>query len=373
MPHRLVCHQHRHHRCRHPFRCQRLSSLGKWFGDADDVPNNDEMATFASALCEIDMGPTGSSTLSWSSSSSFSPWNEADTVLRRLARKYSCRDHRLNDHGDNGEKALTSQRLLKSPSQASSSGFPIRISFTNHPVLLLEEAFESQSSFDRKQPTWHRLVAFLRTIRDRPSRYLQDSLFSLHNNNDNGANEQAPREPTPTQVLNSYTFLGTIDRLDESLVVLRRLLDLSWHDILYLPPNDLFVMHPNNSSLCVYRPLPVVGTRRRRTLVETEVKEQWKNDMDLWVLANRTLDATIFQVFGARSIAQDLDYFQDLQDLAFAKCLSNTTIHACDLNGNPNTAFNDACEGAMDPLCDDPCLESVDLQSVHEKRSRQKV
>jgi hypothetical protein len=151
------------------------------------------------------------------------------------------------------------------------------------------------------------------------------------------------------RILKEYHFIGVVERLEESLVVLKLLLDLQWRDILFLPTNDIFAI--NGTTSCVFH-IPMF------TRIFFLNNKTWKRRVDgdekLHQAAERSLDLTINKM-GRSMIDEQVQRLRDLLQLAQDKCFESTTF-ACSVNGDRNVQ-NDCFQD--DKGCGYACLDAL--------------
>jgi Galactose-3-O-sulfotransferase len=150
-------------------------------------------------------------------------------------------------------------------------------------------------------------------------------------------------------ILEEYHFIGVVERLEESLVVLKLLLDLEWRDILFLPTNDIFAI--NGTTNCVFH-IPMFT--RIFFLNNKTWKRRVNGDESLHQAAERSLDLTINNL-GRSVIEEQVQRLRELLQLAQDKCFESTTF-ACSVNGDRNL-LNDCFQD--DKGCGYACLDTL--------------
>ena len=189
------------------------------------------------------------------------------------------------------------------------------------------------------------------------------------------ANTQTTRNPVcrelskfpgahPQDLLSSLHFIGIIERFDESLVVLRRLLGLSWVDILYYDDSssESLLHHDLRQKVCVMahpaRPEDSEQVFVPMDQVDVAVVAQWKHrhnrDWQLWELANQLLDATI-DAMGRQDIEQDLARFRSLREDVVDKKCPRRVVYACTVQGE-RAAVESTCLQDTNVGCADRCI-----------------
>ncbi len=122
-----------------------------------------------------------------------------------------------------------------------------------------------------------------------------------------------------TNVFDSYDFIGVTERLDESLVVLSFLLDLSLSEISYVSykhANDgQYVGITHHNQVRCYKVRKSELSMDIKNYIESS---QWKartaGDLLLHKTAMRTLDNTINEVIGRKAFEKRLSMFQLMQN-----------------------------------------------------------
>ena len=156
-------------------------------------------------------------------------------------------------------------------------------------------------------------------------------------------------EKSVVTILEDYHFIGIAERMDESLVVLKLLMDLEWRDILYLPPNDVFAI--NGTTSCVFQ-IPMF--QKIFFLKNKPWKQKIIGDELLYQALGQSLELTINNL-GKDKVKKDLQYFKELLQLTQHRCFESTTF-ACSINGERNLQ-NDCIE--EDKGCGYICLNTV--------------
>lgn len=140
------------------------------------------------------------------------------------------------------------------------------------------------------------------------------------------------------QILQDYDFLMVAERLNESIVVMALLMNVSLDDVLVQNAKDStavswYYIKSGKLERCK-RPIKVVQTPRIRDHLQSET---WlaKNygDYLLHAAADLSLDATIDRL-GRDRVTDALETYQNLQDQVAAAC-QNQTIYHCSAEGVP--------------------------------------
>jgi hypothetical protein len=122
-------------------------------------------------------------------------------------------------------------------------------------------------------------------------------------------------------VMNEYDFLGIVERLDESLVVLRMLLGVPLSDVLYCSSkvhDGFFARAPG--TRCYYLQPSFVSDPMRDFF---RTSEEWRNkiasDVALYQAVNRSLDLTIDRL-GRDRVGRELERFRQAQEVVRSRC-----------------------------------------------------
>jgi hypothetical protein len=157
-------------------------------------------------------------------------------------------------------------------------------------------------------------------------------------------------------ILNDFDFVGTTERLDESLVVLKLLLGLEFGDILYLSVKSArsYEFLPNKQACSQL--IPKVVTPEMEQFFQTEF---WRNytqaDEVVYQAAKRSLELTI-DALGPDLVARELQLFRKAQAMAYDKCAA-TTQFPCNEKGQDRRKQADCLHN--DSGCGYKCLDEV--------------
>lgn len=231
--------------------------------------------------------------------------------------------------------------------------------FVQHPTDRAEREFYRQTSLTRTPPTWDNFESFLLDP-ERTKNTSLSSSTSLPTKESIATGEKEVEElGVVMDVVDSFHFIGVLERLDESLVVMRRLLGLSWKDILFLPDNDLFGVDTfNKTAGCFLQVLPI-RTKARSKLLR-DLDDHHDHEVQLWKAAGRSLDSTV-RSLNQKTVARDLQTFRRLQRHTLEQCLASTT-YVCDINGDfhPN---DHSCLGP-NQACGHSCIMNLNLTPI---------
>lgn len=160
-------------------------------------------------------------------------------------------------------------------------------------------------------------------------------------------------------ILNEYDFIGITERMDESLIVLKNLLNLSFGDILYMSAKNAGSFTaagggPKKPPRCIYIVPSFVTPGMKRYFESNEWQQFIAADTALYQAANASLDKTIDSL-GRRLVEKELATFQKLKEQAQEKCVERT-IYRCDATGTFVGIKNATCL-LWDVGCGHKCLE----------------
>jgi Galactose-3-O-sulfotransferase len=129
-------------------------------------------------------------------------------------------------------------------------------------------------------------------------------------------------------IVRGYDFLGISERRDESLVVLKLLLDLPTSKILYLENPTPFVYEDDRCFMVVQ---PFVSPTMRTYFSSDSWHNRIKQDLLLYQTANRSLDMTIDQL-GRTAVENELRHFRWALQYAKEVCLTKVKF-LCNYDG----------------------------------------
>mmetsp|Transcript_9841 Transcript_9841/g.17978 ORF Transcript_9841/g.17978 Transcript_9841/m.17978 type:complete len:195 (+) Transcript_9841:3-587(+) len=162
-------------------------------------------------------------------------------------------------------------------------------------------------------------------------------------------------------ILQAYDFIAITERMDESLVVLKLLLNLTMKEILYIAParsQGSYSNGPAATRPCVYIMPSFLSPEMNDYLQSDDWKRRIVGDELLYMAAYKSLDRTI-DALGRDRVQRILSQFKKAQAYVQAQCQGQIRS-MCDENGN--VVRNKTCyiwgEG-----CDYQCLNSLTLPS----------
>ena len=215
----------------------------------------------------------------------------------------------------------------------------------------ISDFFHFQVSRRGVLPTAENLKSYLRTYKHKHHSIGWLSTTSYQYNLTN------PTKTANNSIMNQYDFLGIVERLDESLIVLSMLLDIPLGDILYLGSkrsggyddgaynNKCYFIQPSNltSEMKVY-------------LSSDEWQKYVEPERRLFQAINHSLDLTIERL-GRQQVNDNLQKFQKAQLVVQTKCL-NITKFPCSSTGERREASQVDC-WTRDLGCGFDCLDQV--------------
>jgi len=144
--------------------------------------------------------------------------------------------------------------------------------------------------------------------------------------------------------IESYSFIGIVERLPESLVVLKHLLGLKFCDLLYATSSKVSTdTDEENRTYVPQTWLSQQAPEVRAYVASPEFSKRYEPDLQLYAASNRSLDQWIDQI-GRKQIKEDLATFSGLLKQAESQCSDQ------DQNGK--------CYW-MDAGCNYPCIDSL--------------
>jgi hypothetical protein len=179
------------------------------------------------------------------------------------------------------------------------------------------------------------------------------------------------------KILQSYDFIGVVERFHESLVVLKLILNLELKDILYLSAKrnggfDDGIYHKSTKSYdeggvhkdsCVYIVPNYISPTMQKWF---DTSEEWKNvsqwDMLLFQAANKSLDMTI-DSFGRDVVDQEMKALELALQLAEDKCRAST-VFPCSPGGVRARWRNETSCFWWDSGCGYKCFDTLDLNEI---------
>jgi hypothetical protein len=160
------------------------------------------------------------------------------------------------------------------------------------------------------------------------------------------------------EILDDYDFIAITERMDESLVVMKILLNLTMDEIVYSKPARSAGSFSNGPEgrPCVYLIPSFLTPGMTRYLESSEWRTRIEGDELLYQAAYRSLDRTI-EALGRDRVERTLARFRKAQAYAQSRC-EGKVVGMCNEEGRAIPKDNRTCyiwaEG-----CDYQCLNSM--------------
>ena len=188
----------------------------------------------------------------------------------------------------------------------------------------LSEYFHFQVSRHGVVPTSESMIQFLWTRKS----YQLNYIYSARKKS---VGVNTPAKVIRHYVMEEYNFIALVERLDESLVVMKLLWDLEDQDIIILPAKQSGSYDDGRFQKKCTKIQPAFTTPQVDEYLRTNFTKL-NSDYLLYAVANRTLDLTI-ETLGRGRVAAQVRKHRWLQRAAEEKCLPQT-IFPCSANGN---------------------------------------
>mmetsp|Transcript_4435 Transcript_4435/g.9210 ORF Transcript_4435/g.9210 Transcript_4435/m.9210 type:complete len:449 (-) Transcript_4435:315-1661(-) len=134
---------------------------------------------------------------------------------------------------------------------------------------------------------------------------------------------------TARDIVQDYDFIGVVERLDESLVVLSMLLHIPLRDVLYVSSK----VSGTYDDLCIKIPPTKLTVPMKEYIASEEWQAYIAPEVALWKAANASLDLTVTRLGRAR-VATALQQFQSVMAVVHTKC--SDVRFPCSANGTRN-------------------------------------
>ena len=230
-------------------------------------------------------------------------------------------------------------------------------SFTRHPAKRdMSAVYHSYVSRDGLEPTDDNII---RTIEEHYRGYQTEYLASqeAYNRTYFRAMETSPDDLwdlVSTDILDSYDFLGVVERMTESLAVMTFLLNLD--------PSDVVVLSAKKSG--------GYDAQKKCTLIQKAnwtqgIKEYFASnryvhnnpDLLLYYAVNQKLDRTI-DLIGYEKVQERADTIRRLEELAEREC-QDEAIFPCSATGQPQHEQAQSSCYIKDSGCGFKCVDRV--------------
>jgi hypothetical protein len=157
-------------------------------------------------------------------------------------------------------------------------------------------------------------------------------------------------------IMNDYDFIGLVERMDESLVVMKMLLHLDMNDILYLSAKQSGGYDEGAwNQTCVYIVPSFVTSGMKRYFASSHWRKRTAGDRMLVQVVNRSLDLTI-DALGRQEVEEQLAEYHKAKAYAEEIC-APSTIYPCSVGGVLNK-YNHSCLW-WDSGCGYKCLDGL--------------
>jgi hypothetical protein len=167
------------------------------------------------------------------------------------------------------------------------------------------------------------------------------------------------------RVLQWYDFIAVTERWEESMAVLKLLLDLEYVDLIILKSKESGGYHLEK-GVCIYRPKATMPPAVEEYL-ETSFRQS-NADYLLYAAVNRSLDLTI-ELLGRKRVEDGVRQFRHLQALAQERCLSQA-VFPCTANGTFQDGWRENCYD-RDWGCGYRCVDQV-LDEYTSQKSKER-
>jgi len=160
-------------------------------------------------------------------------------------------------------------------------------------------------------------------------------------------------------ILNGYDFIGVTERMDESLVAMQMLLNLTTKDILYTHSRSsgTFSNGPSGRP-CIYIPRSFVTPVMKEYFESDEWKTAIQGDLLLYKAAQASLDRTI-AALGEEKFRHNLEALRRGLKLAESHCKGRVRT-LCSDGGEAIPFHNNTCY-VWGEACDHECLGELNI------------
>ena len=142
----------------------------------------------------------------------------------------------------------------------------------------------------------------------------------------NGTQSEATITSSVEQILELYDFIGIVERMHESLIVLKLLLGLEYQDILYLSAKGSGGYDDGAwDGTCIYIVPSFVSSGMREWLESEKWQHRIAGDNALYAAVHASLDRTI-DMLGRDLVEEQVLEFERRLDIVREKCLSQTVF-----------------------------------------------
>jgi hypothetical protein len=169
------------------------------------------------------------------------------------------------------------------------------------------------------------------------------------------------------EIFKAFDFIALVERMDESLVVMKLLFDLEDKDMIVLSAKSSGGYDDGMFESQCFLIQKAFTTPEVDEYLATDFKVD-NADYLLYAAANRSLDLTI-DALGRKRVEHDVRKHRVLQKLAEEKCLAQA-VFPCSANGTRQTELSalDCYEGDADGGCGYRCVDRI-IQKYYESSS----
>jgi hypothetical protein len=178
------------------------------------------------------------------------------------------------------------------------------------------------------EPTSENMI---RSLERRKSRQLAYVATQEYSDDNITTTSMPPADFIQQYVMNPYQFIALVERMEESLVVMKLLWGLSDEDVIVLSAKQSGNYDDGKYRKKCNKIPKAYTTPQVDEYLRTNYTNNWNYDYLLYAVANRSLDLTI-DALGRERVEQEVETHKRLQQLADDKCLSQT-IFPCSANG----------------------------------------
>lgn len=191
--------------------------------------------------------------------------------------------------------------------------------------------------------------------------FYRENVSHLKRNPNDVVFQQAAMKQThdETTSIQHYDFVGVVERMEESLVVLKILLNLDTTDLLYLDnPSPFELAENDDTTTCVYQVKPYVSIGMKAFFDSQIWQAHTELQLKFYEAANRSLDATI-DVLGRARVQKEVQRYQETLQKAQEEC-KGQAIFPCTESGQRLPDKRTTCHfGSVG--CGHDCLDKMFL------------
>ena len=276
----------------------------------------------------------------------------ARNVARQQGKQFELCKTR-NDHGptftpgkdlfhDRSKSDSVLWTIIREPTHRAISAF-FHFGVTRHGIEPSDENFKEYLQSNHHPMTDYYLHA-LRTNRSATFRRGKDDPAMVVN-----------------EILQDFNFIGITERMDESIIVLMMLLNLTISDVMYLSAKKHGGLDDGGGPTgCALIVPSFVSPEMELFLQSKEWKDQIQNDEDLYNAVNQSLDLTI-EALGKVKFQENLEMLQLANQRATYECEDKVSF-PCTVAGARRRSSNETDCMWNDSGCGFDCLDSVAIK-----------